>query len=139
MDQHRTSPAALSRRWALIAGLALLTAACSRDASPASVSIPGEAEAVGAEVLVTPEEVAVADLQPGDELFRLPVSGYSVGEYSVLVRLRAGEPPLLFGTSCDVVSAAPLPTGWRGVCFEYTSEGQRVLGQFPWGTTSTGG
>jgi len=133
MDQHRTSSAALSHRGAL-AGLALLTAACSGGASPGFASLPAEAEPVGAEVLVTPEKVAVADLQPGDELFRLPV-----GEYSVLVRLRAGEPPLMFGTSCDVVSAAPLPTGWRGVCFEYTSEGQRVLGQFPWGTTSTGG
>ena len=139
MIQHRTSSSALTRRWALVAGLALLTASCSGGASPASASIPAEAEPVGAEVLVTPDEVAVADLQPGDELFMLPVSGYSVGEYSVLVRLRAGEPPLLFGTSCDVVSAAPLPTGWRGLCLEYTSEGQRVHGQFLWGTTSTGG
>jgi hypothetical protein len=83
---------------------------------------------------VTPEDVAVADLQPGDELFRLPV-----GDYAVLVRVRAGEPTLMFGTSCDVVSAAPLPEGWHGVCLEYTDQGRRLLGTFPYGTTSASG
>jgi hypothetical protein len=121
------------RSWVLVVCLGLLTASCSGDKGVLSVSIPAEAEAVGPEALVTPELVTVAELRPGDELFRLPV-----GEFSVLVRLRAGEAPLLFGTSCDVVSAAALPTGWQGVCLEYTEDGQRVFGQFPWGTTSAG-
>jgi hypothetical protein len=79
---------------------------------------------------MTPEEAAAADLRPGDELFRLPV-----GEYAVLVRVRAGEPTLMSGTSCDLVSAVPLPQGWQGVCLEYTDHGRRVFGTFPYVTT----
>jgi hypothetical protein len=118
----------------LTLAFALLMASCSGTQEPASVSIPPEAVPVGAEALVTPELVAVAGLQPGDELFSL-----SAGEGSVLVRVRPGEPTLLFGTSCDVVSASPLPDGWQGVCLEYTSHGQRILGTFPYGTTSQNG
>jgi hypothetical protein len=47
------------------------------------------------------------------------------------------DPPLLFGTSCDLVSAVPLPTGWLGYCLERTHDGQRISSLFPWGTTST--
>lgn len=115
----------------LMLALALLMAACSGAGRPPSASIPPEALPVGTEVLATRELAAVADLQPGDGLFRLPV-----GQDSVLVRVRAGEPTLLFGTSCDVVSASLLPDGWEGVCLEYTSDGQRNLGTFPHGTTS---
>ena len=119
---------------AVVLVLALLTASCSGTESPTSASIPSEAVLVGTEALITPELVTVADLHAGDELFRLPV-----GEDSVLVRVRAGEPTLLFGTSCDVISASPLPDGWQGVCLEYTSHGQRILGTFPYGTTSQHG
>ncbi len=124
----------LIRSWASAMALALFAASCSGHERPASASIPSEAEPVGAEALVTPELVAVADLQLGDELFRWPV-----GEDSVLVRVRVGEPTLLFGTSCDAVSAAPLPPGWQGVCLEYTDHGRRILGTFPYGTTSENG
>lgn len=47
------------------------------------------------------------------------------------------DPPLLFGTSCDLVSAVPLPPGWLGYCLERTHDGQRMSSLFPWGTTST--
>jgi len=121
----------LIRSPALGLAVSLLTTSCSGTEVPASASSPSGGEPVGPEALVTPELVAVADLQPGDELFRL-----AVGDHSVLVRVRVGEPPLLFGTSCDVVSTTPLPSGWEGVCLEYTSDGQRILGTFPYGTTS---
>ena len=97
-------------------------------------ALPDDASPVGVEALVTGELVAAADLEPGDQLFRMPATG----DRSVLVRIRDGAPPLLFGTSCDVVSAVSLPDGWQGMCLEYTADGQRILGEFPWGTVSTG-
>ncbi|MEX0827175.1 MAG: PQQ-binding-like beta-propeller repeat protein [Acidimicrobiia bacterium] len=86
---------------------------------------------ISAADLPTEDLIAVADLHTGDELYRVPA-----GQYSVFVRIRAGEPTLLFGTSCDVVSATPLPVGWEGICLEYTSDGRRIAGSFPHGTRS---
>lgn len=86
---------------------------------------------ISAADLPTQELITVADLDTGDQLYRV-VSGQN----SVFVRIRAGEPTLLFGTSCDVVSANPLPAGWEGVCLEYTSNGRRITGRFPHGTRS---
>ncbi len=120
------------RLWLLVVGLALLLAACTSEEEPASVSVPYEAVPVGAEALSTEALVAVADLRPDDELYRLPVGD----DRSVLIRVRGEEPPLLFGTSCDVVSAAPLPLGWQGICLEYTWQGRRLEGRFPYGTFS---
>jgi len=51
-------------------------------------------------------------------------------------RLRTGEPPLVFGTSCVVVNSVSLPTGWEGTCLEYTLGGRRVHGRFSYGTSS---
>ncbi|MEX2419571.1 MAG: hypothetical protein WD652_04260 [Acidimicrobiia bacterium] len=127
----------LSRsRWSpVLIALVVIAAACSSGRAAAFGPMPPEAVRVGAEVLVTDELVGIADLQPGDDLFEWP----ALGDRVVLIRTRPGESPLLFGTSCDVVSATQLPTGWQGVCLEYTSAGERVVGQFPHGTTSEGG
>lgn len=110
----------------------MVLGACSTSQSPETEPLPDQAVAVGSEALVTDELVGVADLREGDELYRL----LAPEDRSVLVRLRTGQPPLLFGTSCDVVSSVPLPTGWEGVCLEYTLEGRRVHGRFPYGTFS---
>ena len=96
------------------------------------MSIPHEAMPVGTEALSTEALAAVADPRPDDELYQLPVGD----DRAVLIRVRAKEPPLLFGTSCDVVSAAPLPLGWQGICLEYTWQGRRIEGRFPHGTSS---
>ncbi len=122
----------LFRLWLLAVGLALLLAACTSDDESASVSIPHGAVPVGTEALSTEALAAVADLRPGDELFQLPLGD----DRFVLIRVRSEEPPLLFGTSCDVVSAAPLPLGWQGICLEYTWQGRRIEGRFPHGTSS---
>jgi hypothetical protein len=100
------------RLWLLIAGLTVLLVACTSGDESASVSIPDGAVPVGTEAVSTEALAAVADLRPGDELYRLPVGD----DRGVLIRVRGEEPPLLFGTSCDVVSAAPLPVGWQGTC-----------------------
>lgn len=110
----------------------VLVGACTAGQVREVESLPAEAVAVGSEALVTDELAGVADLRQGDELFLLPGSQ---GQ-SVLVRLRTGEPPLLFGTSCDVVSSVSLPAAWKGVCLEYTLADRRVHGRFPYGTFS---
>ena len=120
------------RLWVLVAGLALLLASCTGDGESAAVSIPAGAVAVGTEALSTEALATVADLQPGDELYQVPVGD----EVVVLIRVRDEDPPLLFGTSCDVVTATPLPPGWQGVCLEYTWHGRRISGRFPHGTSS---
>ena len=120
------------RLWLLVVGLAVLLAACTSEEEPSSVSIPHEAVPVGTEALSTEALAAVGDLRPDDELYRLPVGD----DRAVLIRVRAKEPPLLFGTSCDVVSAAPLPLGWQGICLEYTWQGRRIEGRFLYGTSS---
>lgn len=122
----------VGRWWTLAVALALVLASCTE--AEVDDPVPDEAVPVGVEALSSDALVAVADLQPGDQLFQMPAGG----RYSVLVRVRDGEPPLMFATSCDVVSSTPLPGGWQGICLEYTSDGQRVQGQFPWGTTSIG-
>jgi hypothetical protein len=109
-----------------------LLVACTSEDESASVSIPDGAVPVGTEAVSTEALAAVADLRPGDELYRLPVGD----DRGVLIRVRGEEPPLLFGTSCDVVSAAPLPVGWQGTCLEYTWQARRIHGRFPHGTTS---
>ncbi len=116
----------------LIAGLTILLVACTSEDESASVSIPDGAVPVGTEALSTKALATVANLRPGDELYQLPVGD----DRAVLIRVRDEEPPLLFGTSCDVVSAAPLPFGWQGVCLEYTWQGRRIHGLFPHGTSS---
>ncbi len=120
------------RLWVVVAGLALLLAACTIEQESVSVSIPDDAVPVRAEALSTEALAAVADLGSADELYQLPVGD----DHAVFIRIRAEEPPLLFGTSCDVVSAAPLPSGWQGMCLEYTWQGRRIHGRFPHGTTS---
>jgi hypothetical protein len=100
--------------------------------------MPPGAEPVTEPALSTPELEALADLQPGDALYRIPV-----GDRSVLIRVRSlldadgrlqTEPPLLFATSCDVAQSVPLPHRWRGGCLERTVDGQRVFGTFVYGT-----
>lgn len=99
--------------------------------------MPDGAE-VFTESLPTPELETLADLQPGDLLYQIPV-----GDRIVLVRLSApvtrdgriqSEPPLLFATSCDVAHSVPLPRRWRGGCLERTVDGDRVHGTFLYGT-----
>lgn len=102
-------------------------------AQRSSSRLPAGAVRINPGDLPTEELITVAGDRPGDELYLIPT-----GEHSVFLRVRAQEPTLMFGTSCDVVSATPLPVGWEGICLEYTSNGQRVTGRFPYGTTSDG-
>jgi hypothetical protein len=95
---------------------------------------PGSTE-VDAAALTTDALVDAAALIPGDRLFVVPTAG----DHAVFVRMRRGAAPLLFGTSCDVVSAARLPAGWQGICLEYTAAGERIVGVFPHGTVSAPG
>ncbi len=122
------------RRWSVAGAISCLAVVggCTTGEVREVASMPSEAVAVGSEALVTDELDEVADLGEGDKLYQLPAPD---GQ-AVLVRIRTGEPPLLFGTSCDVVNSVPLPDGWESVCLEYTVEGRRVLGSFPEGTTS---
>lgn len=108
--------------------------ACTSQQTDGAV-LPAGAAPVGPEVLATEALATVADVQPNDELYQLPVTD----RQAVLIRVRADEPPLLFGTSCDVVTSTPLPQGWEGECLEYTWQGRRIAGRFPHGTTSTEG
>ncbi|MEX1162258.1 MAG: META domain-containing protein [Nitriliruptor sp.] len=48
------------------------------------------------------------------------------------------EPPMMFATACDLLSATPLPAGWLGYCLELTDQGRRLSGLYPYGATSTG-
>lgn len=118
--------------WRFVVAVACLLAACTSGDKPASVSIPGDAMSVDEYALFAEALSALADLRPDDELYQLPVGD----DHAVFVRIRADEPPLLFGTSCDVVSAAPLASGWQGACLEYTWQGRRINGRFPHGTSS---
>ena len=122
------------RRWSVVGAIScvVVVGGCTTGEVRELEPLPGEAVAVGSEALVTDELVAIADLAEGDELYQLPAPD---GQ-AVLVRIRTGEPPLLFGTSCDVVNSVLLPAGWESVCLEYTVEGGRVHGRFPEGTTS---
>ena len=69
--------------------------------------------------------------EEGDQLFRVPVD-----DFEVLVRLRAGNRPHMYATSCDVLAEVDLPDGWEGTCLERTVNGERETGKFPYGTTS---
>jgi len=112
--------------------LTLALSACSAQGEATTAPIPSDAVSVDGSALATEDLAAFANLGPDDRLFEMP----TVEDRAVLIRTRDGEPPLLFGTSCDVVSATPLPSGWAGGCLEYTSHGQRMLGEFPYGTVS---
>ena len=67
----------------------------------------------------------------GDQLFSVPVD-----DFEVLVRLRAGNRPHMYATSCDLLAEVNLPDGWEGTCLERTVDGERETGTFPHGTTS---
>lgn len=87
--------------------------------------------------LPSPQLLDVADLQDGDRLYTLPLTGDHT-DRQVYVRFRDGDRPLLFGTACSVVNSVPLPERWDGTCLEYTSpEGDRITGTFPHGTVGT--
>ena len=85
---------------------------------------------VGSGALTTPELVAVADLGPGDRLYQIPVGP----ETAVLVRVREDEAPLMFATSCGLLSSFDLPTGWEGRCLERIVDGQLQKGVFLYAT-----
>lgn len=83
--------------------------------------------------LFTPQLREVADLQPHDQLYALPLTGTSDGR-QLYVRMRDNTRPLLFGTACSLVNSVPLPRGWEGLCLEYNAQGRRITGVFPYGT-----
>ena len=110
----------------------LVAAACSSSGG-GEVALLTNAVPVGPEALTTDELGNVADLRQGDELYRAPL-----GAASVLIRVRTGHEPLVFGTSCAVVSGFHLPDGWDAVCLELTAGGQRHHGRFPFGVGGPG-
>lgn len=79
----------------------------------------------------TPELSEAISPEEGDQLFRVPVDSFEA-----LVRLRAGDRPHIYATSCDVLALVDLPDGWDGTCLERTVDDQRQTGTFPHGTTS---
>ncbi len=100
-------------------------------AGPTTTSIPPLSEPlmdgalpIDPSELPTPEPATLAELRDGDRLFRIPAPGGR----ALFVRLRPGAPPLLFGTSCDVLTSVELPAGWEGVCAEGTEDGTRRTG-----------
>lgn len=90
-----------------------------------------DAVAIEPEDLPTPELREAISPEEGDQLFRVPVD-----DFEVLVRLRAGNLPHMYATSCDVLAEVDLPDGWEGTCLERTVNGERETGTFPHGTTS---
>ena len=86
---------------------------------------------IAAEDLPTPELREAISSETGDQLFRAPVDGFEV-----LVRLRAGNRPHIYATSCDELAGGNLPDGWDGTCLERTINGERETGTYPYGTTS---
>lgn len=64
--------------------------------------------------------------EPGDQLYLVPVGT----DRSIIVRLRAGDQPSMYATSCDVLTSVELPDGWAGTCLERTVAGQRITGEF---------
>ncbi len=102
------------------------------SAAPTTTSIPPLSEPLMADAVpVGPAELPataledVADLRDGDRLFRL-----SVGDRALFVRLRPGVRPLLFGTSCDLLTSVALPAGWDGICTERVVDGMVRSGVF---------
>ncbi|MCC5948177.1 MAG: hypothetical protein JJT89_06945 [Nitriliruptoraceae bacterium] len=90
---------------------------------------PEQLERVGDEARAT------FDLRADDELYALRLPA----DRALGIRVRDGFAPLLWATSCDLLSSEPLPDGWIGLCREYTAPaagGRRVSGLFPHGTTS---
>lgn len=83
------------------------------------------------EDIPTPELREAISPEEGDQLFHVPVD-----DFQVLVRLRAGNRPHMYATSCDVLANVDLPDGWDGTCLERTINGERETGTFPYGTTS---
>lgn len=91
----------------------------------------GDAVSIEPEDIPTPELREAISPEDGDQLFRVPVD-----DFEVLVRLRAGNRPHMYATSCDFLAEVNLPDGWEGTCLERTVNGERETGTFPHGTTS---
>lgn len=106
--------------------------------SVATTSIPPlEHPLMGDAVSIDPGGIPTSELREaispevGDQLFSVPVD-----DFEVLVRLRAGNRPHMYATSCDLLAEVNLPDGWEGTCLERTVDGERETGTFPHGTTS---
>ncbi len=100
------------------------------DAGPVAVtsSIPP----LATPLMAGAESAELADLpgadlgeaRIGDRFYRVPDTE------AVFVRLRIGEPPLLFATSCSDLTAVDLPEGWTGLCGEREIDGETQTGKF---------
>lgn len=99
--------------------------------TPMGQPLMKDAVEIRVEEIPTPELNEAISPEEGDQLFRVPVDGFEA-----LVRLRAGHPPHIYATSCDVLILVDLPDGWDGTCLERTINGERQTGTFPHGTTS---
>lgn len=94
-------------------------------------------EPIHADQLPTAQLRDLADLQDGDRLYALPLTGDHT-DHQVFVRFRDGARTLLFGTACTVVNSVPRPERWDGTCLEpASSDGDRVTGALPHGTVGT--
>jgi hypothetical protein len=71
-----------------------LLVACTSEDESASVSIPDDAVPAGTEAVSTEALATVADLRPGDKLYRLPVGD----DGAVLIRVRGEELSLAVGS-----------------------------------------
>lgn len=68
--------------------------------------------------------------RPHDDWYSIPA-----GDFRAFVLVRAGEPPHVYATSCDVLNTVDLPNGWDGSCLEMTVDGVRATGVFGYNQT----
>lgn len=98
---------------------------------------PNEGRLMAAAREIQAEDIFTQDLreaiapEESDQLFAVPVD-----DFEVVARFRPGAQPHVYATSCDVLSLVDLPDRWNGTCLEKTVDGERVVGTFPYGTTS---
>lgn len=96
-----------------------------QDTNPLEHPIMATATGIDAAEIPTEQLKEVMSVEPGDEIFTIPV-----GDFEVLARMRQGTASHLYATSCNVLIMIELPDGWDGTCLERTVDGQRVAGVF---------
>lgn len=100
-------------------------AAATTSIPPLGLPLMNDAVEIAASEIPKPLTETISP-KPGDQLFLVPGGT----DRSIIVRLRAGDQPSMYATSCDVLTSVELPEGWSGTCLERTVDGQRITGEF---------